>query len=341
LEEDVARQQADEDLRLYGTRPEPPDFNEVDETTTLADFNLPSKRTLSDFEAAVDHPAKVRKKGESKGFSYQSVTAMDWNSGSSPLEAWLNQSAVPAATSVAAQYSPVNAEKAMVAQEIGEMKVFRNVHMTKEQTPMKSSQGLVDMEELELGAQIYYRNIVDRYPLLPAYLARRLAQANHDRAERLRYEKSQGREMARDYAMRKSASHVQDHINKRPPAFSLAHKPSHKPKIEVIRPHACVESAMNRPCSPSDFWTGRSSRRHSASVHSRSSSMNSSLHGEPKYDPQEQNPTFPSVPRASSSGDFATKPSLPPPPVELGKVLTFTCDMCESVVQVKTRHEWQ
>ena len=43
--DDIARQQIDEDLRLYGIRPEPPDAVEVDESIQLA--SLPPKRNAS------------------------------------------------------------------------------------------------------------------------------------------------------------------------------------------------------------------------------------------------------------------------------------------------------
>ena len=74
-EDDIAHQQIEEDLRLYGSRPEPPDLVEVDESTQLA--NLPPKRNASEFEAAVSRPAKIRKKGKSKEFNYQTLTVMD------------------------------------------------------------------------------------------------------------------------------------------------------------------------------------------------------------------------------------------------------------------------
>lgn len=52
-------------------------------------------QNAAQFEEAVDGPAKIRKKGESKTYNYQAVTAMDRNSGVSPLDARLNQSAIP------------------------------------------------------------------------------------------------------------------------------------------------------------------------------------------------------------------------------------------------------
>lgn len=147
------------------------------------------------FEEAVDGPAKIRKKGESKTYNYQAVTAMDWNSGVSPLDAWLNQSAIPyTAPTVDLQEEKRRSRKDSVAQEIEEIKVFRNVHMAIAPEPA-NGQHLVAIDaiaELEVDTQIYYRIIVDRYPDLPSHLALRLARANRDRAERLRQQKIRG-----------------------------------------------------------------------------------------------------------------------------------------------------
>lgn len=89
--------------------------------------------------------------------------------------------------------------------------------------------------------------------------------------------------------------------------------------------------------SPEGFWHGGSPIRRpssSASLHSRSSNMNSSLHGsqdsigmkEHDYNPDHENET--------SRG-------LPQPPVTLGRSQAFACDICGEMIQVKRRREWQ
>ena len=75
-EDDIARQQIDEDLRLYGIRPEPPDAVELDESIQLA--SLPPKRKASAFAATVE---RLAKKGKIKEFNNESLSVMDWNSG--------------------------------------------------------------------------------------------------------------------------------------------------------------------------------------------------------------------------------------------------------------------
>ena len=77
----------------------------------------------------------------------------------------------------------------LVAQEVEEMKVFHNVRLATASSPEEKKTAADGFEGLELATQIYYRNIRDRYPVLPTYLARRLAQANHVRSERFRSER--------------------------------------------------------------------------------------------------------------------------------------------------------
>ncbi len=112
-EEEVARQQVEEDLQLYGSRPEPPDAIDAGESSQQAGSF--QKRGASEFEAAVDRPARVRKKRESKDFNYQAVTAIDWNSGACPLDAWLNQSAVPSIVPVIGTHALSRPEKDPIA----------------------------------------------------------------------------------------------------------------------------------------------------------------------------------------------------------------------------------
>ena len=189
-EEQVAQKQLQEDLRIYGTRHEPPDAVDLDEDEQLS--KLPPKRSASEFEAGVDRPAKARKKSESRTFNYENVTAMDWNAGESPMMAWVNQSAVPAAIAVpldTSQTGPsVSKDEELLQREKKEIEIFKNVHVSDALAPANNAKFAASLEcgsDLEFAAQIYYRNIIDRYPLLPPYLARRLAIANHNRAERL------------------------------------------------------------------------------------------------------------------------------------------------------------
>ena len=196
FEDDVecSRRQAMEDLQLYGSRSEPLDRIDIDESSRLADISLPRSQNAFESEVAVDSPAQVNKKSDTELHDHQTVTALDWNSGSTPLESWLNQSAIPSASPIFGNEGKedVVMTEDPVAQEMEEIKVFRNVHMSVAPEPNTNTIDIAAVDqvaELDLDAQIYYRNIVDRYPELPLYLALRLARANRDRADRLRRKK--------------------------------------------------------------------------------------------------------------------------------------------------------
>ena len=185
-EDDVARRQAEEDLQLYGNRPQPSDAIDIMDNSTEQTEVRP-KRNLSEVEPVDDRPAKMRKSEEPGSDAAQRVTAMDWNSGASPLDSWLNQSAIPS-QSTTNQEPSRPPEKDFIAQEAEEIKAFRTVHvaMATEVASMTAKHAVdKDFASLALGAQVYYRNIKDRYPNIPSFLARRLAEANLDRAERL------------------------------------------------------------------------------------------------------------------------------------------------------------
>lgn len=98
--------------------------------------------------------------------------------------------------------------------------------------------------------------------------------------------------------------------------------------------------------SSTSFWTGGNQNHCPPSMRSRSSSMNSSLYGTPKFDPYEQNPVFPSSPRPGERQPHEgldKRPTLPPPPVELGTKHqpSFDCDICGETVKVNNPREWQ
>ncbi|KAL8792645.1 MAG: hypothetical protein Q9195_004773 [Heterodermia aff. obscurata] len=185
-EDDVARRQTEEDLQLYGDRPQPPDaiFND----DSAEQIQVRPKRNVSELESADHRPAKVRKTDDAAFDAAQRVTAMDWNSGASPLDSWLNQSAIPSFAPAINDEPSGLSEEDLIAQEAEEIKVFRTVHiaMNTEAAVMSTNQIIdEDFASLALGAQIHYRNIKDRYPNILTFLARRLAEANLDRAERL------------------------------------------------------------------------------------------------------------------------------------------------------------
>lgn len=174
----------EEDTRLYGARTEPANDAVIDATS------LPleplQKRNASHLSITTERSLKSRRVDDDDSSSTQVLTAMDWNSGASPIAAWLNQSAMPSITPT--KDEPEGTDESLIAQEAEEMKMFRNVHVKIAPRPATTHGHLMmdkDFDRLRPGARIFYRNIKDKFAHIPSYLARRLADANLDRAERL------------------------------------------------------------------------------------------------------------------------------------------------------------
>lgn len=340
-EEQVAQMQVEEDLQLYGRRLKPLDTQEAYDVVQL---NASQSRKRNVAESRVDsfeRPRKIRKEDleryeDSRGGTQTgNITAIDWNSGASPLDAWLNQSALPSAAPSPDLYLQHNESpsKDVSMQETKDVAFFRNVHISAVSAPKSHGAELKNLEEskdLTIDAQFYYRKIKDRYPLLPIYLARRLAIANHNRAKRLR-------------------SHWEERYKIGSPAYRFMRNYSFtSPNSETVSSMRIQQEAELQLMPPpnthsqSDFWTGGSQSYRPPSTRSRSSSMNSSLHGSSQFDPGEQNPEFFCKVVGSSSVSISNvHTGLPAPPVKLGKQLTFECDICGNMVKVKKRREWQ
>ena len=198
LEEDeqVEKDQLTQDTILYGSRRQPQDAVEYDEAAALAD--PPLKRNASEFSATIGRPAKMLRTSDVLRDNNKAVTAIDWNCGRSPLDAWLNQSALPSAFPLVGldTQSQQSSQEDQMASESAQIKYFRRVHIAKDPKPRISVQES-DMGDQfypsNLKAQIFYRNILDRYPMIPHYLAGRLADANCCRAHGLQIRRSRNK----------------------------------------------------------------------------------------------------------------------------------------------------
>ena len=189
-EEEVARRQVAEDLRLFGSRLQPADPVDTDASVYMT--TPARKRSAFDFDVSLHRPNKYHKTEDKTDSGTTVVTAVDWNSGKTRIDAWLNQCAVPLVVppircaSEEANWSA--GTSAAIETEVEEIKVFRNIHIASlphSRDNSKPSRVPDTTSDLELRPMIYYRNILDKYPLLPTFLARRLAKANHARAGRM------------------------------------------------------------------------------------------------------------------------------------------------------------
>lgn len=333
-EEKVTRRQVEEDLRIYGSRPEPVVAVDGDEDEQLMKPTL--KRKASEPECGTDRAVKFRNQGSSRIYNYENVTAMDWNAGDTPLSAWLNQSAIPAATPVAMPFANQHQDPHMsknaelLDQEKKEIEVFKNVHLVTPSKPATAS-GLppstVHKSGLELGAQIYYRNIEDRYPSLPPFLIRRLAIANVDRAERLRQQR-----------LKKGLAELTTAVDDEGLLLE---------QLKTPNPWPLWKESRDIP-SREDFWTARRSSHRPSSVHSYSSSRNSSLRGSETMDSTYQRPEFFKDHNEHQSPNVSgSKRGLFPAPIDwspldnIKKKFSFDCEICGELVILNRRRDWQ
>ncbi|KAL8786407.1 MAG: hypothetical protein Q9213_002823 [Squamulea squamosa] len=291
-EESVAAMQDDEDLKLYGARSKPAEVIEMDEPRDSL-LSRGHKRGLSALGASTLQPASKLFKQDTSGSDSQhfqsdttnvSCSLMDWNAGPTPLDAWLNQSAIPAprgSTNIDRHVDEPTNQNYDDA-EATDVEIFRRVHIasdTEADIPPPRPSFAAEVGGLELGAQIYFRNITDRYPSLPTYLAIRLAKANQDRSQRL--------QTKRDYHALIYGTHGSKLDDERRKRHATAAQRFRERRWQREREKLEERIQAN---DVTNFWTGASRSRGAASVRSGSSSRNSSLRDVPItiLDPSEQ-----------------------------------------------------
>ena len=412
-------QQVEEDMRIYGKRPAPM-LEDEDERLIETSF----KRSASESGAEVERTARFGSRGDRRTYNHDNIIVMDWNAGESPLLAWLNQVALPAAAPKTIpldnlhQDPQTSKSEELLDQERKDIEFFKNIHIatTSEPTMVSGLSSATDnCSDLELPVQIYYRNIKDRYPSLPHFLTRRLAIANFNRATRLEQQRiskgfsglntisigdlgssaqlrtqnpwSSWGEILKQGSRSKDPKHTQprwmhDEVppNLSPQSDIRTYLSSHSDIITDLSSQSdflneVQKSPLTLPSTPrksaelcllheiqqlreiqrqpgslshQNFWTaGRSSRRPS-SVHSDSSSKNSSLRGLDKMDSSYQCPNFVTK---HEQGKFSAASSpnrgLFPAPVEWDpfdrerKKFEFHCEICGELVYVDRRRDWQ
>ena len=357
-EEEVARRQVAEDLRLFGSRLLPADPMDTDASVYTNSHTL--KRNASDFGVSLDRPSKYHKTGDRTDYGTTAVTAVDWNSGKTRIDAWLNQCAVPLvlpSTRHVSQEANQSADSSTaIENEAEETKVFRNIHlpnMSDSRDNGKPSLVSGTISDLELRPMIYYRNILDKYPLLPVYLARRLAKANHARAERLRNINNNDCDLRDLFVVRnyKTNGRQRRHPPKSPVESdgslrreSIKGQKSNAYDTALQEKDARERNFGSNHHSPavSDFWSGGKASPGPGTAGSHSSGINSPLRGNASFDLEDQDLDLPSQHSSGShSGLRRYSSGLPPPPVKIRDPVVFDCDICHRTIEVSRRLEWQ
>lgn len=190
----VAERQNLEDVRSFGARNPPADAIEYikSDECSLSQLATPPSVLVPNVDFAehvtsLDAPADLVP-DDNEGHLQSFVPAIDWNAGTSPLDAWLNQSALPSSdTSLHAVCEEENRRYAMHEQEQRDLRHLRRVHILLGEKTIRSDgwEG-VDDKQLESPAWPHFRKILDKFPTIPAFLAQRLADSNFRTDERLR-----------------------------------------------------------------------------------------------------------------------------------------------------------
>ena len=164
VEEDeaVLLQQTTADCSRYGLREEPHDI----EMTDTPD----------------DKPQDVRISplAEESQHAFDSMISQE-----SPLERWLEQSALVAQGEPAIDRELREKDLSLLQgrqEEIAEIKVFKNVRVS---LIAQQDAQTVAFDNVMDDCRVFYRNMLDRYPKMPPYLAQRLAVATSRTSQRL------------------------------------------------------------------------------------------------------------------------------------------------------------
>jgi hypothetical protein len=119
------------------------------------------------------------------------VTVIDWNSGESPMAAWLNQSAIPMPDAVP---EPIGEalfrDPELLEQERRDLEKLRKVHLSFSPGLQPPQEQGKEFKNMDSAAQPYLRKVIDKFPAIPPFLARRLAETNLRRKRRLAAERA-------------------------------------------------------------------------------------------------------------------------------------------------------
>jgi hypothetical protein len=203
-DEEVSQRQLEEDAALYGRRLMLTENEDIDEEmpdappqgrsyldlASLQDLSGPS---LSRTELSITKPVTLEMLSERDDISIEEISGEIQKA--AQLDTWLTESssAPNKILDIGQQVQEGRNEELDEREwEEKEIEFFRNVHISpapksEPDKPEEETNVLFAEVTRDLGVSglIYYRNIIDRFPLVPDFLARRLAKANCQRAERL------------------------------------------------------------------------------------------------------------------------------------------------------------
>jgi hypothetical protein len=193
--ESVLQRQAAEDLNAFGMRPAPRDAVSLElhhierpdqpvkggmEPSNAANAMLDSDnlQRLDELEDGLDNRFPMA----------DALPIIDWHSGPTPMDAWLNQSAIRMETGIVQEINDDQLQELKILeQEKRDIELLRKVHLAAE--PAAPDIGRLEddaYDGLDESAKPFLRKILDKFPSIKPFLARRLAESSLSRDRRLR-----------------------------------------------------------------------------------------------------------------------------------------------------------
>ncbi|KAK5197190.1 hypothetical protein LTR72_000415 [Exophiala xenobiotica] len=200
--DEVARVQSIEDAQLFGARlgddrAEDSDLSrrildvaEDIEMMDVADDGRPNRWESREPRVDGPHPILIDQSTDIEHANTASLTSSDM--AEPPIMSWLAQTVPPKNPESVREWREATETKQVELEEreAKDLEVFRNVQIVmpaEVAAPGLDEPSAVHSEDhdLDVGARIFYRNILDRYPHIDRPLARRLAIGNWHRQKRL------------------------------------------------------------------------------------------------------------------------------------------------------------
>lgn len=193
--ESVLQRQAAEDLNAFGMRPAPRDAVGLElHHVEMQDQPVKGGVEPSDAANAILDPNNLQRLDEledgldSRFPPVDALPIIDWHSGPTPMDAWLNQSAIRMETGIVQEIDDDQLQESKILeQEKRDIELLRKVHLAAE--PAGPDIGRLEddaYDGLEESAKPFLRKILDKFPLIKPFLARRLAESSLSRDRRLR-----------------------------------------------------------------------------------------------------------------------------------------------------------
>jgi hypothetical protein len=208
--ESVLQRQAAEDLNAFGMRPAPRDANEFGlQHPDLQGQTANRGIERTDTRNAVLDSENLQRLDEAEDDLKMSLPTenalpiIDWHSGPTPMDAWLNQSAIRMDGGIVKEIDDEQLQSMEhLGQEERDIEILRKVHLAAE--PAAPEVGRLEDEVydgLDESAKPFLRKILDKFPLIQPFLARRLAESSMSRDIRLRQSRDEAERKRRSSSM--------------------------------------------------------------------------------------------------------------------------------------------